>query len=392
MALCLQPGLVPYVALAEAAQGLRDRSTEPGSGSSRWVETRSGPVLVVERRTSTGRAAYLAGEAALRTEWLGLVRPALSSLGLEIALATPDGRAVAGTPPPSGHTVRLAQSTHLPWTVMVFPNQSKPSVPDFRGALLFGGLAVLLLGVGGAMWVANRAVARELELARLKSEFVATVSHEFRTPLTAIRQLSELLVTGRVALQEDRQEYYKLLAAQGERLHRLVEGLLNFGRLEAGRLRLRKERFDAAEFARREAAQFEQQPAAGGFRIECSLPPEPALVEADPDALRLSLANLLENAVKYSPGMASVAVNVSAGGDRVRIAVGDRGPGIEPGEQKRIFEKFVRGQAAQAGNVPGTGIGLAMARELMLAHGGDIELHSEVGKGSTFTLVLPRVN
>lgn len=395
-ALRQQPALLeqakPSIALAEAAQTLWDGLDEPGSPGSWWVATRYGPVLVVDRRTSTGLVAYLAAETAVRNEWLGPVEPALRNLGLEIALATPDGRAVTGTPPRSGHSARLAQATGLPWSVMVFPDPARPPTEDTRGALLTGGLAVLLCGVAVAMWLANRAVARELELAKLKSEFVATVSHEFRTPLTAIRQLSELLVTGRVASVEDRREYYRLLATQGERLHRLVEGLLNFGRLDAGRLKLQKERLDAAGFALRETADFEQQPAARGYRIECSVTPEPVMVEADPDALRLSLANVLENAVKYSPGADSVDVKVTAGNGRVEIAVSDFGPGIDPGERDRIFEKFVRGRAALAENIPGTGIGLAMARELMRAQGGDIELASDLGKGSTFTLVLPRVD
>jgi signal transduction histidine kinase len=171
-----------------------------------------------------------------------------------------------------------------------------------------------------------------------------------------------------------------------------VEGLLNFGRLDAGRLKLHKERLDAAEFALRETAEFERQPSARGFRIACSVTPEPVLVEADPDALRLSLSDVIENAVKYSPGADSVEVKVTVGNGRVEIAVTDSGPGIAPEERDRIFEKFVRGRAARAENVPGTEIGLELAREPMRAHGGDIELASQIGRGSTFTLVLPQVS
>ncbi len=382
----------PAIALAEATRFLADRLGDSRLDPVLWINTRFGPVLALPRPAPDGVVAYLASSTAIRTEWLRLAQPALANLRLDIALATPDGRTVAGQQPTSGHSVRLAHVSRLPWTVMVFPASATPTANDPRFILLAGGLAVLFLGAAAAMWLSTRAVAREIELAKLKSEFVATVSHEFRTPLTAIRQLSEMLLTNRVASDDDRRLYYQHLASQGERLHRLVEGLLNFGRLESGKLRLARQRFDAAGFTREEAQHFERQPIASGFSVECNIPHEPAMVEADPDALRLSLANLLENAIKYSPGTGAVAVKVRTENQRVEIAVQDSGPGIDPADRKRIFEKFVRGNAASTQNVPGTGIGLAMARDLMRAQGGDIELTSQLGEGSTFTLVLPRVN
>lgn len=382
----------PQLALAEAAQMLSESPTGPRRDIGAFLNTTWGPVLAIARPAPDGLAAYLAAGAAIQTEWLALAQPALRTLRLDIALAAPDGRVLAGAPPRSGVSVRLPRTTQLPWTVIVFPDASTAPAADSRRALLVIGLAVLFLGVAAAMWLASRAVFRELELARLKSEFVATVSHEFRTPLTAIRQLSELLVTGRVASDEDRREYYALLAAQGERLHHLVEGLLNFGRLESGKLKLRIERLDAAALARREAEEFQRQHAARGHRIDCHFASEPALVQADPDALRLSLANLLDNAVKYSPGADAVALKVTASNGHVQLAVTDSGPGVDPAERERIFEKFVRGSAGAAGAVPGTGIGLAMARELMRAQGGDIELTASSPNGSTFTLVLPKAN
>ena len=236
-----------------------------------------------------------------------------------------------------------------------------------------------------------RAVSRELAVARLQSDFVSAVSHEFRTPLTSLRQLSEMLMDRPEMSDDRRQSYYAALARQTERLQRLVESLLDFGRMEAGTSPYREVPLDAATFVTALVQQFNEDPAARGHDIRLDCPADAGTICADHDALTNALWNLLDNAVKYSPASGRVDVTVRAAGATLSIAVRDQGAGIPAGEHREIFGKFVRGATARAGNVPGTGLGLAMVRHIAVAHGGGVGVLSAPGQGSTFTLTLPLV-
>jgi signal transduction histidine kinase len=286
--------------------------------------------------------------------------------------------------------VRLLSYTALPWTIEAFdtPTTAVASASQPRQRLVIASLAVVLVVLVAGSWFVTRSVTRELEVARLQADFVSAVSHEFRTPLTTLCQLSELLERGRVPSEQDRQTYYSLLNRQSNRLRRLVEGLLDFGRLQSGEFELRKQTCDAGELARSTIEEFAAS--YGGSRHGVSIDSDDASsVLADRDAVRLALWNLLDNAVKYSPGASDVRVEVRRDGRVVRIAVHDKGAGIAAREQGRIFEKFARGHAARESGIAGTGIGLATAREIIRAHGGDIVVESVEGVSSTFTIVLP---
>jgi signal transduction histidine kinase len=232
-------------------------------------------------------------------------------------------------------------------------------------------------------------MTRELAVARLQSDFVASVSHEFRSPLTSIRQLSSLLGQGRLASADQLPRAYAFLAAESERLERLVEGLLDFGQIEAGRARYRMGSTDAAGLVRDVVEEFERTVSADGCRVELALPASPCRIRADREALGRALWNLLDNAVKYSPEDRTVRVEVAPEGSRLSISVRDRGVGIPAAEQKAIFGKFVRGARAREIHVKGTGLGLAIVRHVVAAHGGEVRLESSPGEGSRFTLLLP---
>ena len=249
-------------------------------------------------------------------------------------------------------------------------------------------MAVFL--IAGTYFIA-RAIRREAEAARVQSEFVSTVSHEFRSPLTSLRQLSEILALGRVPNEARRQVYYETLVRETARLQRLVEALLNFGRMEAGARQYRFEEIDTAALVRRVAAEFEEQLAGSGRRIELQGEDGECRIEADPEAMSVALRNLVDNALKYSPNQPAVWVEWCRENGRVAIRVRDRGAGIPAAERKAVFRKFVRGSAALAGNVKGSGVGLAMVQHIVTAHGGEIGVESETGKGSTFTILLRTV-
>jgi len=232
-------------------------------------------------------------------------------------------------------------------------------------------------------------VTRELAVARLQSDFVAAVSHEFRTPLTSLKQLAELLSSGRVSTDERRSHYYRVMERESGRLQRLVEGLLDFGRMEAGALEFNKEKVSIRDLLRGVVADFEVEIADESFNVELNEGGVEATALVDAEALRRAVWNLLDNAVKYSPDCHTVWVDLKRQDGRAMIAVSDKGIGIPAAELRSIFDKFVRGSSADGRGTKGTGIGLAMVRHIVEAHGGEVSVESQVGRGSTFTIVLP---
>jgi signal transduction histidine kinase len=254
--------------------------------------------------------------------------------------------------------------------------------------MMLTGLAMLALLVIAASYLIGRAVSRELAAARLQSDFVSAVSHEFRTPLTSMLQFTEMLIEDESLPEEKRRAFYGAQERATRRLTRLVESLLDFGRMEAGAKPYRLERLDAGRLVKATVDEFIRDAGSEGLVMECAVPAEGPLVKADGEALAQALWNLLDNAVKYSGDKAVVHVEVDPG-NQVAIRVRDQGIGIPPPEKDQIFRKFVRGSSAKERGIKGTGIGLAMVKHIVDAHGGRIRVESVPGKGSTFTILLP---
>jgi signal transduction histidine kinase len=261
-----------------------------------------------------------------------------------------------------------------------------------RRTLLIAGAAMMLIVILGSSYVVQRAISRELRVAQLQSDFVSAVSHEFRSPLTTLRTITELLAQNRLS-ESRRLQSYAYLERETTRLHRLVEDLLDFGRMESGRKQYRFASHDAFQLVRGTLADFAEQAAANGFEVESEFPSgngySAAPIQVDEEALRRAVRNLLDNAMKYSPECRTIWVNGSVEGGKVCISVRDQGMGIGADEQQAIFHKFVRGDAAKEAGIKGTGIGLAMVRQIVEAMHGEVRLKSAIGVGSTFTLVLP---
>jgi signal transduction histidine kinase len=249
------------------------------------------------------------------------------------------------------------------------------------------GFIDLLLGAGLFLVYSN--VKREVHLSRLKSDFVANVSHELKTPLALIRLFAETLELGRVPSEEKAHQYYRVINKESERLTQLINNILDFSRIEAGR---KEYRFAPADVGRIvedvvESYQFpiEQQ----GFRLSVQVADDLPEVEVDKEALSQALINLVNNALKYSRDDKWIGIEARRDDGRILVSVKDRGIGIAKAEQKRIFEKFYRAEDSLVHETKGSGLGLALVRHIMEAHGGAVEVESAPGSGSTFTLVLP---
>ncbi len=313
--------------------------------------------------------------------------------GFEVSVLGPRGEALFGSraAPPSARTAaRSLEESGLPWRLEVRPRE--PSVlyaelarrQDFYRAMLALVVALLIFGT----YLTTRTVRRELEIARLKSDFVSIVSHEFRSPLTSIRQLGEMLMRGRVPSEERRQQYYELITRESERLARLMEKVLDFSRVEEGRKQYRFEPLDAGAWLRGLARDFQSEVAAQGISLVASVPEGLPPLVADREALSSAVQNLLDNAVKYSPDSKTVWLEAKTADSRLVIRVRDRGIGIAEEDRKRIFEKFYRSRNEAARQVKGVGLGLSLVKQIVAAHGGSVELESRPGEGSTFSIHL----
>ena len=342
----------------------------------------SSRVLVLWRSNGT----HTAGLASFPDRFLDLAG------GTPVAwqVVDPEGSLIAGAPAvPSQSVARITGNADYPWTLHVWSASPTVASDSRRRTILLAMMAAMLAFVWGASYFMARAIQREAAVAQLQSEFVAAVSHEFRSPLTTVRQMAEMLDADRVPTDERRRTYYRILAGEAARLQRLVETLLNFGKMEAGAERYRFDDVDAAALVREVVDDIEPQARDSGKAIEVEGPEIAIRVRADHSALAVALRNLIDNAIKYSPGQPTVWVRCRAEDARAAICVVDRGVGIPRSEQRTIFRKFVRGRAAIEANIKGTGVGLSMVQQIVAAHGGEVRVDSASGQGSTFTVLLP---
>jgi len=244
---------------------------------------------------------------------------------------------------------------------------------------------------GHGLMVLLRDVTRERDASKKKSEFVAHVAHELRTPLASIRAYVEMLVDGEAADEKTRKEYYEIIDTSAERLGRLIDNMLNISRIEAGTVRINKEPIAVAMVVK-EACDM-MRPSAEERKIELTEQLTPVMYQtlADRDLLYQSVLNLISNAVKYTPegGQVNVRMTPREENSTILIEVQDTGVGIPKEDLPKMFQKFFRVEANKS-MAKGTGLGLNLVKNIVESiHGGQITLASEVGKGSTFGMILP---
>ena len=339
--------------------------------------------------------------AAIRTDLAGLFSGNLTSSapnGVSFALLDSAGEVVAVTEP--GFTtdwstpfVASEVGQILPrWEVAAYlldPASLNASARTIRLTLSL--LILTLLGaVASGSYLILRSVNEEMWIASQKTDFVSNVSHELKTPLTSIRMFSELLRDAENPDPDKTRQYSGVISKEAARLSRLINRLLDFSRLDRGELQLRSERLDLAGLARETVTDYRPQLEAVGMSVRLTAPDGcgPA-VSVDRDALSQVIVNLLSNAGKYAAAGGEVVVDVATVGDRVCLSVTDHGPGIPRPHQRRIFEKFYRIDDSITSGVEGSGIGLALCRQIAELHDGTIRYEAGEGGGSTFVIELP---
>lgn len=316
-----------------------------------------------------------------------------SSAGARVGVFDEEGKYVFGTPLRSGeYTIsRQFPTTLYGWRLQVALASSADLSAEIEHrrrlelALVMVACMIIVIGTG----VILMAVEKERRLSMQKTEFVANVSHELKTPLALIRMFTELLSMGRAVSTEKRDEYLRIILVETERLSSLIENVLDFARLEQGRVTYDFAAVDLAELITRSVDIFKHRAEREQLEVTVDLPPALPFVRADFRMLQHALFNLLDNALKYAKDGKTIEIRVIPHRSVLEILVTDHGPGIPKEEQKRIFERFVRGKNASDNHVRGSGIGLSLVRSILSSHNGYVRVESVPGKGSTFVLAVP---
>jgi signal transduction histidine kinase len=336
-------------------------------------------------------ARVVSGEPVLFA-LLPVPREVANEGGLMGKLVSEVAQARASAMAPVGLAERVLAPPLQDFRLVVLPTGEDPVArASTRNRVLYGvllGLFYMTLTFG--VVYTGRALYREAQLSRMKTDFVSLVSHELRTPLTSIRMFIETLALGRLKDPAQMQEVLTLLTRETERLSIFIERVLDWARIEGGRKVYQRAPLPVAHVVEAAVAAFRAQRLEGGMALSVDVQEGLPLLDVDKDAVAGALLNLLQNAYKYSgPDERRITLSARAGGKFVELSVEDNGVGIATKERKRIFERFYRVDNLLTRRTEGSGLGLAIARRIVEAHGGRIGVHSELGKGSRFTIHLP---
>jgi signal transduction histidine kinase len=331
---------------------------------------------------------------AIRAESIGkwlepLLSPLLEGLQFRAVVRDSEQHLLWGSAESVASAVRWERLRSVPEWELGFVAAPEASGADPKRILWYGFilLPVVMLIVGIA--AATRVVRKELELGRMQSDFIAAVSHEFKSPLAGIRLLVERIAGRRHSSAASIDEYCGAISNETERLERLVNRLLEWQQIDAGRRHYRLESGSLAEAAGNAVEMLRPQAEAKGVSVEVKAEGGIPEILLDRAAMTDAMENLVDNAIKYSRAGGRVSVELHSDDTQVTAEVRDEGLGIDPADLPRIFEKFYRGSRGNREDVRGTGLGLSLVKAALDAHGGKVHVESKPAQGSRFILTLP---
>jgi two-component system phosphate regulon sensor histidine kinase PhoR len=256
-----------------------------------------------------------------------------------------------------------------------------------KTGIIFISLLIVILFAG--VFIVFRNIKKEMELAKIKSDFVSNVSHELRTPLALISMFAETLEMGRVKNEEKKQEYYSIISKEAGRLSRIVNKILSFSRIEAGKREYHFSSVDVNQLVRELYNSYQFHLQSSGFKFTFMPGEINSIIRADSEAVSEAIINLIDNAVKYSGDKKEINISTGTEDTNIFIKIEDKGIGISEENQRKIFEKFFRVSEGLVHNTRGTGLGLTLVKHIMDAHKGKIKVLSKINEGSTFILNFP---
>ncbi|MBC8180705.1 hypothetical protein H8E88_06225 [candidate division KSB1 bacterium] len=288
-------------------------------------------------------------------------------------------------------TINLANN-FPPWSIELYQKDAKlfEQILNLRRSIYFY-ILILVAGIlGCGLVLTSYSINREIELAQLKSDFVSTISHDLRSPLTSIRQMAEMLKTGRVPTNKRRQKYYEVIVDQSEKLSLLINNILDSSKMEEKKrgfdfevVNFRKLLFDILSIIK-QRVQHE------GYTLKTEIDKSLPEIEVDRSAVSQVIANLVDNAIKFSNENKKINVRSFAESDYVVVEIQDFGIGIKKDDINKIFNRFYRsGDESVRSRIKGSGLGLTLVKQIIDAHRGQVFVESAVGRGSTFKIKIP---
>jgi signal transduction histidine kinase len=280
-----------------------------------------------------------------------------------------------------------------PWRIEIYDTQAgELEFLAIHKSFYFWTILTLLVVLIFGLILIVKTVSHEMDILKIKSDFVSSVSHEFKTPLTSIQALTERLREGKVKKPAKMQQYFSIISQDAEKLTRLVGNILNFSKIEEGKIAYDFVEKDLSEWLPQIVDNFKKENIQREIKIDTKISAEIPSIKIDKDALSQAIYNLLDNAIKFSADKKGIEIIVNREKENIVIKIKDDGIGIPQNEWDKIFEKFYQGKSAINHSPRGTGLGLTLVRHTAEAHGGKISVQSKEGHGSTFLLSLPIQN